>query len=65
MNLIDALCIIASSYNARSAEEELVYEDARHLVELHAERVMTEQHRENMRREQNSELFHRGSEPLS
>jgi len=64
MNLIDALCIIASSYNARSAEEERVYEDARHLVEVHAERVMVLQHRENMRKEQDSELF-RGFEPLS
>ena len=43
MNLIDALCIIASSYNARSKEEEQVYINARDVVEEHADTVM---HRE-------------------
>jgi hypothetical protein len=40
MNLIDALCVIASSYNARSPEEERVYHQARDLVEAHADTVM-------------------------
>jgi hypothetical protein len=39
MNLIDALCVIASSYNARSPEEERVYHQARDLIEAHADTV--------------------------
>lgn len=49
MNLIDALCVIASSYHARSPEEEQMYHKARDLVEAHADTVMLsareEQHR--------------------
>ena len=44
MNLIDALCVIAASYNARSKEEEQVYKQARDLVEEHAEQVMGRHH---------------------
>jgi len=40
MNLIDALCVIASSWNSRSPAEERVYNAARELVEEHAETVM-------------------------
>ena len=44
MNLIDALCVIAASYNARSKEEEQVYKQARELVEEHADKVMNRHH---------------------
>jgi hypothetical protein len=40
MNLLDALSIIASSYNARTAEEQQVYNRARDIAEAHAEQVM-------------------------
>jgi hypothetical protein len=46
MNLVDALCVIASSYNARSPEEEQVYVRARTVVEEHAEIVMLQQRAE-------------------
>jgi hypothetical protein len=40
MDLLDALSIIASSYNARTAEEQQVYNRARDIAEAHAEQVM-------------------------
>lgn len=55
MDLIDALCIVASSYNARSAEEERVYTMARNVVENHADKVMDTYRLEASRK--NTDLF--------
>jgi len=64
MNLIDALCVVASSYNLRSEAEERVYAEARLMIEVHAEQVMASQYFENQRSEQDSALF-RGFAPLA
>jgi hypothetical protein len=57
MNLIDALCIIASSYNARSNEEEQVYTKAREMVEAHADTVMLKERVELLREDADQLLF--------
>jgi hypothetical protein len=51
MNLIDALCVIASSWNTRSPAEERVYKEARELVEEHAEGVMMQKLSQALRAE--------------
>jgi hypothetical protein len=57
MNLMDALCVIASSYNARSSEEERVYNKAREMVEEHADLVMLRERTELLRSEADQLLF--------